>query len=113
MIARVAAGVLVSALIRAVEGAGGSGMVLAKGDATAGAILIVTAARGRTNGLRERTLGAEGRYVWTRTGPADADDAVAVAAWLDRRRRSDPDLWVVELDHADPLAIAEAMLAGG
>ncbi len=113
MSARPAAAVLVSALIRAVEGAGGGGMVLAKGDATAGAILIVAATRGRTAGMHERTLMPDGRYAWTRTGPADLEDPQAMAAWLDRRRRSDPDLWVVELDHAEPLAIAEAMLGGG
>jgi len=36
---RLAAGLLVSALIRRAEEKGGSGMVLAKGDSTAGALL--------------------------------------------------------------------------
>ncbi|RYE00976.1 MAG: DUF1491 family protein, partial [Sphingomonadales bacterium] len=35
MMARLASGVMVSALIRSAEQAGGSAMVLAKGDATA------------------------------------------------------------------------------
>lgn len=112
MTPRPAAGLLVSALVRAVEAAGGGGMVLAKGDATAGAILLATANRGRATGLYERTLGPDGRYGWTRTGPAAPDDAEAVAAWTARRRRADPDLWIVELDHADPLPLATALLGG-
>ncbi|MET0269022.1 MAG: DUF1491 family protein [Sphingomonas sp.] len=110
---RDAAGLLVSALVRAIEGAGGHAMVLAKGDATAGAILLVVADRGRATGVYERTLAADGRYAWTRTGPAEADDPAALSEWTARRRRADPDLWVVELDHADPIPLAEAMMAGG
>ncbi|TVV73888.1 DUF1491 family protein [Sphingomonas solaris] len=113
MTPRLAAGLLVSALVRAVEAAGGGAMVLAKGDATAGAILLVTATRGRTTGLYERTLGPDDAYGWTRAGPALPDDDPAVLAdYLARRRRADPDQWIVELDHADPLAIAQGMIAG-
>ena len=97
---RLAAGVLVSALIRRVQAAGGHAMVLAKGDATAGALLIQLAERGVAGALLERTLDAKGDYVWTPAGPSEArDDYVA------RRRRSDPDLWVIELDIADAAAI--------
>lgn len=110
---RVAAGLLVSALVRAVERAEGHAMVLAKGDVTAGAILLVTADRGRSTGIYERTLAADGRYAWTRAGPAAVDDPAALAEWTARRRRADPDLWVVELDHPDPIPLAEAMTAEG
>ena len=95
MTARLAAGMLVSALIRRAEEAGGSGMVLAKGDATAGALLIQLAARGVPGPLLERRLDPHGVYRWSPTGPeADADRADYIA----RRRRSDPDLWVIEID---------------
>lgn len=110
MTPRLAAGLLVSALIRAVEAAGGNGMVLAKGDATAGAVLLVLADRGRTTALCERTLGMDDRYRWTATGPTRFDDPFALSDYLDRRRAADPDQWVVELDHANARAIADGMI---
>lgn len=99
--ARLAAGVLVSALIRRAEAAGGNGMVLARGDATAGALLIQLAERGIAGDLLERTLNAQGAYGWTPVGPADDERGDYIA----RRRRSDPDLWVIELDVANGLAL--------
>jgi hypothetical protein len=102
MAARLAAGVLVSALIRRVEAAGGSAMVLARGDATAGALLIQLAERGVAGPLLERTLDSRGLYAWTSAGP---EEASARADYIARRRRSDPDLWVIELDMADAAAI--------
>jgi hypothetical protein len=108
MASRLAAGLLVSALIRRVDAAGGSGMVLARGDATAGALLIQLAERGVPGALLERTLDAKGGYAWTATGP---DDAEARADYIARRRRSDPDLWVVELDVANAAGIV-AEVAG-
>jgi hypothetical protein len=106
MTARLAAGLLVSALIRRAEEMGGSGMVLARGDATAGALLIQLARRGQPGPLLERRLDATGAYRWSPTGPeahAERGDYIA------RRRRTDPDLWVVELDVADGLALVEAV----
>jgi hypothetical protein len=105
---RLAAGFLVSALIRRVDATGGSGMVLARGDATAGALLIQLAERGVAGALLERTLDSKGDYVWTPTGP---DDAAARADYIARRRRSDPDLWVIELDSAGAAEIV-AEVAG-
>jgi len=101
MAARLAAGMLVSALIRRIEAEGGNAMVLAKGDATAGAILIQLANRGEAGALIERTLGPEG-YAWRATGPADPAER---SDYIARRRRNDPDLWVVELDSAQAEAI--------
>lgn len=98
--ARAASGVTVSALLRRVAAAGGNGAVLARGDATAGAILLVIAERGVTQRLLERTLALDGGYAWTETGPKSSDDPAALADYLARRRRSDPDLWIVEVDGA-------------
>ncbi len=92
---RLAAGLLVSALIRRIEAEGGSAMVLARGDATAGALLVQLAERGVPGPLLERRLGREG-YAWAPTGP---DDPVERSDYLARRRRGDPDLWAIELDH--------------
>ena len=108
MAARLTAGVLVSALIRRTEAAGGSAMVLARGDASAGTLLIQLADRGEPGPLLERMLDRVGEYAWQATGPADPADR---ADYLARRRRSDPDLWVVELDVADGAALV-AEVAG-
>lgn len=110
MTARVAAGLLVSALIRRVEAVGGHAMILARGDGTSGAIMIVTLDRGAETKLYERTLGADG-YAWAPTGPAAIDVPGALTDYIARRRRLDPDLWVVEIDHKDAIEIARDMLA--
>jgi hypothetical protein len=104
MAARLAAGMLVSALIRRAEELGGNGAVLAKGDATAGALLIQLAERGVPGPLLERRLDPEGAYRWSPTGPDDQDQR---GDYIARRRRGDPDLWVIELDVANGMQLVE------
>jgi hypothetical protein len=104
--ARPASGLLVSALLRRVSAAGGHGAVLSRGDATAGAILLVLADRGVTRQLLERGVTPDGSYGWVASGPKAIEDPVALSDYLERRRRNDPDLWVVELDAPDE-ALAE------
>ena len=110
MSARPASGLLVSAMIRRVESAGGHAMVLAKGDATAGAILLVIADRGRTLRILERTMDFEGYYRWSEAGPSALDEDQALSDYIGRRRRTDPDLWVVELDSPDAEKIVVELL---
>lgn len=105
--ARPATGLLVSALIRRIEAEGGHGMVIARGDATAGAMLLLIADRGVEQALIERMPGIDG-YRWAEAGPPDAD---ARRDYLARRRNSDPDLWVVELDHPQARELTMAMLS--
>ena len=86
----------VKALIRRVHDAGGSAMVLAKGDAMSGAILVLTLDRGEKPAFYERGLGGEGLI---HCGPRDSGPQDVGDYWR-RRRRNDPDLWVVELSIA-------------
>jgi len=104
MAPRLAAGMLVSALIRRVEAEGGTLMVLAKGDATAGALLIQLAERGVPGALLERRLDRNGDYRWSTTGP---DEPEQRGDYIARRRRSDPDLWVIELDSPEGMRLVE------
>jgi hypothetical protein len=97
-----AASFLVSSLLRSCEQRGGFGMVLSKGDARAGAILVVCRDRGQLCGLSERLPAQDFRYRWQPTGPQDIEDGEQLDHYIQRRRRSDPDLWVVELDIANP-----------
>ncbi len=105
MSARLASGMLVSGLIRKVAAEGGNGMVLARGDDTAGAVLVLLAMRGQVTGLRERGWRPDGSRAWIPSGPAEAGDPMILSAYIERRRRSDPDLWVVELDGIEEIAV--------
>ena len=96
---------LVNALVRRASAEGGVVTVLAKGDATAGAILIVAQERGENPRLLERGIGPDGGTALIATGPAGESREVT-DYWM-RRRRSDPDLWVVEVD----IASAERFVA--
>ena len=88
--------VLVSALLRRVNDAGGFAAVLAKGDPQAGAVLVVTLERGGGARLFERGIGPDGRPGLIDTTPPDD-----LESYWRRRRQRDPDLWVIELDIAD------------
>jgi hypothetical protein len=107
---RLASSVLVSALLRRAEAEGGFGAVLAKGDPAAGAIAVVLAERGASPRLFERMLQPDGNYCWQPSGPAGDE---AVRGQIERRRRFDPDLWVVELDVAGAERFAAEMNSVG
>lgn len=111
MMPRLATGVLVNALIRRAEGAGGGAMVLAKGDATAGAILLLLVERGANPRFVERGLGPDGNPALIPAGPRELADEAEVTAYWRRRRNSDSDLWVVELDIADGERFAAETIA--
>jgi hypothetical protein len=98
MQARIAASVLASALIRKAEGDGGFGAVLAKGDTTAGSILVILLERGGNPRLFERLLQPDGLYAWKEGGSQSLGNPGEVPGFIARRRRFDPDLWVIELD---------------
>jgi hypothetical protein len=84
---------LVSAMLRRANDSGGMGMVLAKGDAQAGAILAVTIEPSGAERLFERGFDRLGRVAIVESTPADD-----VTGYWQRRRSRDPDLWVIELN---------------
>lgn len=95
---RVAASVLAGALIRKAEGEGGFGAVLAKGDSSAGSILVILLEKGGNPRLFERLLQPDGRYVWQENGSQRIENPKEVPAFIARQKRFDPDLWLIELD---------------
>lgn len=95
---RLESALLASALIRKVAQDGGIGTVIATGDPTAGALLILITERGHAVGLRERGFTPKGEQGWIATGPAAFAEPEVLEAYIARRRKSDPDLWVLELD---------------
>ena len=104
MAARIAASVLASALIRRAEGEGGFGAVLARGDSTAGSILVILLEKGGNPRVLERLLQPGGDYAWRQVGISGT-----VPELVERRRRFDPDLWVLELDIASAERFAAEM----
>lgn len=84
---------LVGALLRRVDDSGGFGVVLAKGDASGGGVLVLVVDRGGPTRVLERGLGPDGAVALIDSTPREDVDAY----WR-RRRSRDPDLWVVELD---------------
>lgn len=98
---RLTSAMLVGVLVRRAAAAGGFATVLVKGDEISGAILIQAMEKGRDFGLFERVPDFAGGYRLSRCGPAVEQGADAMVQYVERRRRSDPDLWVVELDIAD------------
>ncbi|KQM62031.1 MULTISPECIES: DUF1491 family protein [unclassified Sphingomonas] len=101
----------VNAFTRAVEAAGGSAMVLARGDRDSGIVLLLAIDRNGNARLLERERDLDGRSRIVRRKPDLAVEADLTAYWCERRER-DPDLWVVEaiVATAEPLA-AETLWA--
>ncbi|MEA3033710.1 MAG: hypothetical protein QOH86_1726 [Sphingomonadales bacterium] len=104
---RVASSVLVSALIRKAEAEGGFAAVLSRGDETAGSILLILTERGADPRILERLLQPGGHYAWG----LSTGEATEVPALIARRRRFDPDLWVLELDVPSAERFAAEMTA--
>ena len=86
-----------SALIRRAELAGAFAMVVRKGDPRAGAVLVkVLDRRAGTARLYAEATKGDGERVWMQPVPSDAE--AELDAYVERARRIDPDLWVVEID---------------
>jgi hypothetical protein len=109
---RLASSVLVAALLRRASEEGGFGAVLAKGDPTAGAIAVILAERGKKACFLERLLGPDGLYTWQQSSQAIENEQL-FAEFLQRRRKYDPDLWIIELDIASAERFAAEMNAVG
>lgn len=96
--ARLASSVLVGALLQRTRAEGGFAVVLAKGDAKSGSVLVILLERGVRSSILERVLGPDGAYAWGGSGPTALGDEEEVQKFLARKRKFDPDLWIIELD---------------
>ena len=99
---RLPAAVEASAILRRAETEGDFAVVLKKGDPDRGALLLVIGSRGRHIGCLERVLATDGKYCWQKTGPGESSSADDLRDFLARRRRIDPDSWLIDLDIALP-----------
>ena len=102
MDARLPTHIEVSGLIRAVEAAGGSAMVLQKGERDAGTLALISCHRGNSAQLWERMPQLDGSRVFINTRSLDPDNPMIFWDYIDRRKGQDRDMWLVELDVENP-----------
>jgi hypothetical protein len=91
----------VQGLLRAVESAGGFATVLAKGERDAGTILVTCCEHGTNFRAYERMPSPDGSRTWTLIKRQEPENLEEFGQYLDRRKRQDSDLWIVELDIPD------------
>jgi hypothetical protein len=101
MESRLPAHLEVQGLLRAVESAGGFATVLAKGERDAGTILVTCCEHGENCRAYERMPRPDGSRAWTLTKRQESENPTEFGHYLDRRKRQDSDLWIVELDIPD------------
>jgi hypothetical protein len=99
--ARLVAHVEVSALLRQTQAQGGFAVVLKKGEAEAGTILVVLTENGRNTRVFERMPQLDGSRKWHCAKAQDADKPQDFTDYLARRQRQDHDMWIIELDIAN------------
>ena len=99
-----------SMALRRADQLGRSGMVLRKGDADAGGVLLVLRRRDGGIGVLSQTRSIDGAPAWLRATGADAVDQETADAYVARQVSRDPDLWVLEFDAPDLMPPFEAVL---
>ncbi len=99
---------LVTALLRRANDAGGFAAVRSRGDATGGGVLVLIVDRDGPMRAFERGPGMDGETALIETTPCGD-----IEEYWQRRVKNDPDLWVIELDGADSQRLAvETLLTG-
>jgi hypothetical protein len=95
---RLATGIWVSAYLARLQAEGISTYVVAKGDATAGAVLVKLATMdGKAQAFQRSVDLMTGARTWmtlAEGGEAEVDASIA------KQRSFDPDLWVIEVEDA-------------
>ena len=113
MNSRLTSQLLVTALLRRVQGEGGFGVVLHKGDPLSGTIVVQIVERGETVGLFERITNLDGAVTLSPCGPPDLTQDAGISQYIERRCQVDPDIWFVELDTAMGQRLAAEVLCAG
>lgn len=98
------------AVMRAVEAQGDFVAIAAKGDPDGGALLLHVTCRGQSGCIYERVPNIDGsrRFACVKEQGEDSPDIID--QYLARRRNSDPDIWILELDIANQERFAATLL---
>lgn len=96
MTARLTTDFWVAAYLARLDAAAIPAFLMAKGDATAGAVLVKVATMDGNASAFARAYGPDGQRIWsplaTNVPERDADAALA------RQRDFDPDVWIIEIE---------------
>ncbi|HQT46891.1 MAG: hypothetical protein B7X08_02410 [Acidocella sp. 20-63-7] len=99
---RIKAGIWVSAVLRMGNVEGKTGMVVRKGDADAGGVLVIL--RGRAgNVVLTQFRDMAGELAWMRGTGAVPVGEETTDAYVGKQVSYDPDLWVIEFEALDYL----------
>jgi hypothetical protein len=100
----------IQSLIRRCDLAAISAAVVARGDDDAGAILLKFNDRNSGCSVLAQARGPDGELVWMRaTGPAPVAEADA-ESYIERQRRRDPDLWVIEIESGSAATVLDGRI---
>lgn len=100
----------IQSLIRRCDLAAISAAVVARGDDDAGAILLKFNSRDSGCSVLAQVRGPDGELVWMRaTGPAPVAEADA-ESYIERQRRRDPDLWVIEIESGSAATVLDGRI---
>jgi len=113
MSARLTSQMLVGALVRRTQAAGGGAMVLHKGEPVSGTIVVQLLDRGVNLGLFERISSLSGGLDLFPCGPARGRPDTDFSQYIERRVTTDPDIWFVELDTVSGQQLAAEILCVG
>ncbi len=113
MSARLTSTMLVGALVRQAQAQGGGAMILHKGEAMSGTIVVQLLERGVNLGFFERIMTLDGTYELAPCGPRNLDQDIEMSDYISRRTAIDPDMWVLELDIAAGHQLAAQLLCAG
>ncbi|WP_242390516.1 DUF1491 family protein [Pararhodospirillum photometricum] len=92
--------ITVQALTRRCHAEGRPAFVLKRGDPDAGALFLKLNGLGQGFVVLAPVRDGTGQPAWLKaTGPEPVDESVA-SAYLERQRRIDPDLWILEIEDA-------------
>lgn len=96
--ARIASHIWIMAGIRRANGAGTPAMLRHRGEATGGLLLLKIDRLDGSALLYTQQRDLDGRLGWVLVPRSEAVPAADAEAYIERARRRDPDLWVVEVE---------------
>lgn len=99
---RIRTDIWLGALRRRVEAAGGFATVIAKGEPDSGTVLLLLRDSSGTLTALSRVNMGDGKVSWQPIFENREERDPAAQDALEKRRKFDPDLWIVELDVDDP-----------
>ncbi|WBX85482.1 DUF1491 family protein [Sphingosinicella microcystinivorans] len=99
---RIRTDIWLGALRRRVEAAGGFATVIAKGEPDSGAVLLLLRDSSGTLTALSRVNMGDGKVSWQPIFENREERDPAAQDALEKRRKFDPDLWIIELDVDDP-----------